>query len=114
VSGENLRIPKGEEDDGSEPVTCPNPGCNHDLMDVDEDFWDPTPDVHCHKCKRPAKHVSFFVGSRKRGVHMFKCVSCKNRFGVRNPLMKRRCPNCKDEITMYWDYLMERAGRSSK
>ena len=106
VSGENRRIPRGEGDDSCEPAACPNSGCNQNLLDVDEDFWDPTPDVHCHKCGGAVKHIGFFVGSRKRGVHQFKCVSCGHRFGVRNPVMKRRCPNCKEEITMYWDYLM--------
>lgn len=110
----NLRAPTGEDGDGCEPATCPNPGCNQNLLDVDEEFWDPTPDVRCHKCGGTVKHVGFFVGSRKRGVRQFKCLSCGNRFGVRNPVMKRRCPNCKDEIIMYWDYLMGRTGRSSK
>jgi len=103
--------------DGCEPVSCPNPDCNQDLMDLDEDFWEHGDAViHCRRCKQPAKHVGSLGARTKpsKTIYMFKCAPCKIKFTRRIPGMKRHCPSCKEEIYMFWNLLLGLPGHSSK
>ncbi len=103
--------------DGCEPVACPNPQCNQELMDLDEDFWEHgNSDIDCRKCKQPAEHVGS-LASRKRpskSIYIYKCAPCEIKFTRKIPAMKRHCPSCKEEIYMFWNLLLGLPGHSSK
>ena len=120
MSGEKENISRQQEsefDDGCDPVTCPNPKCNQELMDLDQDFWEHgNSDIDCRKCKQPAEHVGSLSSRRRpsKSVYVYKCAPCNIKFMRKIPAMKRYCPSCKEEIYMFWNLLLGLPGHSSK
>jgi len=107
---------KGEFYDGCEPVKCPNPSCGQELMDLDEDFFDPgPPEIKCRRCGEPAEQVGHINSDLRPGkcTYMFKCVPCNVKFTRKIPGMRRRCPNCNEKFYMFWNLLLGLPPRSS-
>ena len=120
MSGEKEHVLKGEGaefDDGCEPVTCPNPKCNQELMDLDEDFWEHgNSDIDCRKCKQPAAHVSSMYSLKRpsKVIYVYTCAPCVIKFTRKIPAMKRHCPSCREEFYMFWNLLLGLPGHLSK
>ena len=102
--------------DGCEPISCPNLKCGQELMDLDEDFFDPgPPEIKCRKCGELAEHVGHINSDSRpsKCTYIFKCVPCNAKFMRRIPGMRRRCPNCNETFTMFWNLLLSLPPRSS-
>ena len=100
----------GEFNDSCEPVSCPNPKCNQEFMDLDEDFWEHgNTDVDCHRCKHPAECVSSMQDEKRPSkiFYVYKCVPCRIKFTRKIPAMKRHCPSCKTKYRMFWHLLLK-------
>ncbi len=103
--------------DGCEPVACPNPQCNQELMDLDEDFWEHgNSDIDCRKCKQPAEHVGSMQSDKRpsKSIYVYACAPCKIKFTRTIPAMRRKCPICKEKFYMFWNLLLGLPGHSSK
>lgn len=116
MSEENSSVSKGEAvewDDGCEPVACPNPKCNQELMDLDEDFWEHgNTEVDCRKCRQPVECVSSMQDEKRPSkiFYVYKCAPCRITFTRKIPAMKRHCPSCKTKYRMFWHLLLKLPG----
>ena len=102
--------------DGCEPVPCPNVKCNYIFLDLHKVFFiNGDEKAPCRKCKKTARYINSFLVGKDTGIlnHWYKCDECQVFTRRRIPIMKKFCPNCKEEYKMFWSILGGLPGHST-